>query len=50
MAMDSTFGLIIRGTLDDMEYLLNDIEQNSDLNVVYKKSSQSELYISDKKE
>lgn len=50
MAINSTYGLIIRGTVDDMDYLLDDIEQNTDLNVVYQKASNSELYIADEKE
>lgn len=47
MAINSTYGLIIRGTVDDMDYLLDDIEQNTDLNVVYQKASNDELYITD---
>ena len=50
MAIKSTFGLIIRGTVDDMDYILRCIEGDTDLNVVYQKSSSDELYISDKKE
>ena len=49
-SISSTFGMIIRGTLDDMEYIMRCIEENTELKVVYQRSSQSELYISDKKE
>ena len=42
--------MIIRGTLEDMEYIFRCMNENTDLKVVYQRSSQSELYITDEKE
>lgn len=42
---NGTFGLIIRGTLDEMNELLHHINHYTDLNVVYQKSSDNKLYI-----
>ena len=46
MKIESTYGFILRGTLNDVEYIIRCIEENTELNVVYQKSSQDELYIS----
>ena len=46
---ENTFGLVIRGDIDDMNDTIEFIEDQTNLVVVYQKMNSSELYITDKK-
>lgn len=46
---ENTFGLVIRGDIDDMNDTIGFIEDQTNLVVVYQKMNSSELYITDKK-
>lgn len=46
---ENTFGLVIRGDIDDMNSAIDFINDETNLVVVYQKVNSSELYITDKK-
>ena len=46
---ENTFGLVIRGDIDDMNDTIDFINDETNLVVVYQKVNSSELYITDKK-
>jgi len=49
MDVNGTFGMIIRGCVDDMNYIIEQINEYTELDIVYQKSSSNELYITPEK-
>ena len=45
--LDATFALIVRGSVEDMNYAVELINENTDLNLIYQRTSSGELYITE---